>query len=145
MLLQVGMIINESLRLYPPAVALYRHANKQVKLGSFSLPAGTQFQLPVLGMHHDPTLWRNDVHEFNPERFSQRISSSAKHAMSFFPFGFGPRTGQHFALLEVKVALSMILQKFSFVISPDNSHSPHEEFTLSPQHGVNVILRMNEN
>ncbi|GLJ13558.1 hypothetical protein SUGI_0215300 [Cryptomeria japonica] len=142
----VGMIMNESLRLYPPVVALYRQTSKQTKLGRFSLPAGTQIQPSILAMHHDPALWGHDVHEFNPERFSQGISNSAKHPMAFIPFGFGQRIciGQNFALLEVKVVLSMILQKFSFVISPDYIHAPVEEFTLNPQHGVKVILCMNE-
>ncbi|KAH9313969.1 hypothetical protein KI387_022596, partial [Taxus chinensis] len=64
----VGMILNESLRLYPPAVTLTRQAYKQMKLGRFSIPAGTQLEIPILQIHHDPALWGNSVNEFDPER-----------------------------------------------------------------------------
>ncbi|KAH9302632.1 hypothetical protein KI387_014215 [Taxus chinensis] len=134
----VGMIVNEALRLYPPIVALRRQTYKPMKLGRLSIPAGTQLQIPVLEMHHDSNLWGHDVHEFNPERFNQGISRAAKHPMAFMPFSLGPRTciAQNFALLEAKVVLAMILQRFSFIISPHYIHSPVHSFTLKPQHGA---------
>jgi PHYB activation tagged suppressor 1 len=141
----VGMILNEALRLYPPAVAALRQAEKPVKLGRFSLPAGTQLMIPILAMHHDPALWGNDANEFNPGRFSEGIAKATKHPLAFMPFGSGPRTcvGQNFALLEAKVVLAMFLQRFSFVTSPSYVHAPTVAFTLQPQHGAQVILRMN--
>ncbi|GLJ13568.1 hypothetical protein SUGI_0215470 [Cryptomeria japonica] len=141
----MGMIFNESLRLYPPIVALNRQPLKPMKLGKVSIPAGTQLQIPILAMHHDPLLWGNDVHEFNPERFSQGISKAAKHPMAFMPFSLGPRIciGQNFALLEAKVVLAMILQRFSFVISPHYIHAPVHSFSLKPKYGAQVILHMN--
>ncbi|XP_057827265.2 cytochrome P450 734A1 [Cryptomeria japonica] len=141
----MGMIFNESLRLYPPIVALNRQPVKPMKLGKVSIPAGTQLQIPILAMHHDPLLWGNDVHEFNPERFSQGISKAAKHPMAFMPFSLGPRIciGQNFALLEAKVVLAMILQRFSFVISPHYIHAPVHSFSLKPKYGAQVILHMN--
>lgn len=141
----MGMIFNESLRLYPPILALNRQPSKPMKLGKVSIPAGTQLYIPILAMHHDPLLWGNDVHEFNPERFSQGISKAAKHPMAFMPFSLGPRIciGQNFALLEAKVILAMILQHFSFVISPHYIHSPVHLFSLKPKYGAQVILQMN--
>ncbi|KAH9313966.1 hypothetical protein KI387_022593, partial [Taxus chinensis] len=134
----MGMILNESLRLYPPAVAINRQTYKPMKLGRLSIPAGTQLQIPILAMHHDPSLWGSDVNEFNPERFSQGISKAAKHPMAFIPFASGPRIciGQNFALLEAKVILAMILQRFSFEISPHYIHAPVHSLTLKPQHGA---------
>ncbi|XP_057827235.1 cytochrome P450 CYP72A616 [Cryptomeria japonica] len=141
----VGMIFNESLRLYPPIVDLSRQPLKPMKLGELSIAAGTQLQIPILAMHHDPLLWGNDVHEFNPERFRQGISKAAKHPMAFMPFSLGPRIciGQNFALLEAKVVLAMILQRFSFVISPHYIHAPVHSFTLKPKYGAQVILHIN--
>lgn len=108
----VGMILNETLRLYPPAVAVLRQAVKPVKLGRLSVPARTQLMLPILGTHNDPALWGNDANEFNPGRFSEGIAKAAKHPFAFLPFGSGPRTcvGQNFALMEAKVVLAMVLQ-----------------------------------
>ncbi|KAL2945127.1 11-oxo-beta-amyrin 30-oxidase [Bienertia sinuspersici] len=99
--------------------------------------------LPTLLIHHDPEIWGEDVDEFKPERFSEGLSKGSKDQLAFFPFGFGPRTcvGQNFALVEAKVALSMILQNFSIQLSPSYSHAPHTVMMLQPQYGAHIILR----
>eukprot|EP01018_Ginkgo_biloba_P037360 Gb_13156 [translate_table: standard] len=118
----VGMILNEALRLYPPVVMLSRQTNKSVKLGRLAIPAGTQFLLPVLAIHHDPDLWGirhgpalggADASEFNPERFAEGIAKAVKHPMAFMPFGAGPRIciGQNFALLEAKTLMAYEAQR----------------------------------
>ncbi|GLJ13578.1 hypothetical protein SUGI_0215710 [Cryptomeria japonica] len=141
----VGMILNESLRLYPPAVIITRQTSKPIMLGRFSIPAGTQLEIPILQIHHDQAFWGESVNEFNPERFSQGILKAAKHPMAFMPFALGPRIciGQNYALLEVKIILAMILQRFSFVISPNYIHAPVQSFLLKPQHGAQIMLHMN--
>jgi len=141
----VAMILNEALRLYPPAVLLRRQTYKPMKLGSLSIPAGIGLLLPILAIHHDPSLWGNDAKEFNPSRFSEGIAKAAKHPLAFMPFGNGPRicVGQNFALLEAKVVLAMVLQQFSFVTSPSYAHAPIVVLTMQPQHGAQVILHMN--
>ncbi|GLJ51768.1 hypothetical protein SUGI_1100050 [Cryptomeria japonica] len=140
----VGMIINEALRLYPPAVFLSRHASEQTKLGKLSIPAGTQFMLPILAIHHDPSLWGSDAKDFNPGRFSEGIAKAAKHPMAFMPFGAGPTicVGQNLALLEEKLVLAMILHKFSFVTSPSYTNAPSLLITLKLEYGAQVIFRM---
>ncbi|XP_059068916.1 cytochrome P450 734A1-like [Cryptomeria japonica] len=140
----VGMIINEALRLYPPAVFPRRQACEPTKLGRLSIPAGIQLELPILAIHHDPALWGNDANDFNPGRFSEGISKAAKHPMAFMPFGTGPTicVGQNFALLETKLVLAMILQKFSFGTSPAYTHAPMLLVTLKPQYGAQVIFHM---
>ncbi|KAK1322935.1 hypothetical protein QJS10_CPA02g01064 [Acorus calamus] len=81
----LGMIINETLRLYPPAVFLMRQTTKDVRLGGLEIPSDTQLYMPTITVHRDTQIWGEDAHRFDPSRFiEQRM-----HLASFFPFGLG--------------------------------------------------------
>ncbi|XP_031474377.1 cytochrome P450 CYP72A219-like [Nymphaea colorata] len=138
----VTMVLCEVLRLYPPVVMLARHASKTMKVGNFEIPAGVQLLLPTLLIQHDPELWGDDSKEFKPERFAEGAANASKHQLGFFPFSWGPRVciGQNFTMVEAKLVLAMILQQFSFELSPCYSHAPSPVLTLQPQHGAHLIL-----
>ncbi|XP_075650508.1 cytochrome P450 CYP72A219-like [Castanea sativa] len=138
----VTMILNEAMRLYPPAASLLRIVHKETKLGNLIIPAGVEIALPTILVHHDYELWGENAKQFNPERFSEGISKATKGQVSFFPFGGGPRIciGQNFALIETKMALSLILLNFSFETSSSYAHAPCSTITLQPQFGAHIIL-----
>lgn len=136
------MVLLEVLRLYPALVLMTRTTGRETQLGKLSLPAGVQVSLPTLLIHRDKELWGDDANEFNPERFSEGVSKATKSPISFFPFGGGPRIciGQNFAMLEAKLALSLILQHFHFELSPSYAHAPSSPM-IRPQYGAPIILQ----
>ncbi|KAI3665534.1 hypothetical protein L6452_44161 [Arctium lappa] len=136
----LNMVINESLRLYPPASVLPRMAFEDIKLGDLHIPKGLSIWIPVLAIHHSEEIWGKDVNEFNPNRFASKSFSHGRH---FMPFAAGPRNcvGQSFALMEAKIILAMLISKFKFTISDSYRHAPVIVLTIKPKYGVQVCLK----
>lgn len=137
------MIVNESLRLYPPTIATIRRAKADVELGKFKIPCGTELLIPILAVHHDQATWGSDANEFNPARFSNGVSAAARHPFAFIPFGLGARTcvGQNLALLQTKLTLAIMLSRFSFKLALTYRHAPTVLMLLYPQYGAPIIFQ----
>ncbi|GAB4827868.1 hypothetical protein Ancab_034752 [Ancistrocladus abbreviatus] len=132
------MVINESLRLYPPAAILPRMAFEDIKLGDLLIPKGLSIWIPVLAIHHSEELWGKDANEFNPLRFASKSFIPGR----FIPFGGGPRNciGQTFAMMEAKIILAMLVSRFRFSLSNGYRHAPIIVLTIKPKYGVQVCL-----
>ena len=118
---------------------MMRKVSKNVKLGSLDIPANTQLHLAMTSVHHDPEIWGEDANDFNPFRFKEH----RKYLASFFPFGLGPRicAGQNLAVVEAKIALSMIIQRYLFELSSTYVHAPMQFMTMQPQYGAHILFR----
>ncbi|CAI0474497.1 unnamed protein product, partial [Linum tenue] len=139
----VNMVLLETLRLYSPAIEMMRMAPQDMKLGKLQIPKGTILSIPVLKIHRSKELWGDDANEFKPMRFVNGVSMAATHPNAFLPFGMGPRVciGQNFAMMEAKSVLALLLQRFSFTLSPDYKHTPTNNLTLQPQYGLPVFVK----
>lgn len=104
------MVIRESMRLYPPIPAIAREAVHDDVIAGFEIPAHTILRIKPTLLHRHPEFWA-DPDRFWPERFSPE-RAAAHSQWAYIPFGAGPRTciGNHFAMMEMKLALAMILR-----------------------------------
>jgi cytochrome P450 len=105
-------VINESLRLFPPAFTIVREAIEQDRIGALSIPAGTVIMIAPWVLHRHHGFWR-DPNAFDPARFMP--GRSAPIRFSFLPFGSGPRVcvGAQFALTETVLVIASLLKHFS--------------------------------
>ncbi|HZW83062.1 MAG TPA: cytochrome P450, partial [Candidatus Deferrimicrobium sp.] len=108
------MVFNEALRLYPPAWIMARDAIEDDVIEGWSIPAGSTVFLSPYVTHRLPAFW-DDPLRFDPLRFSPQLSS-ARPRFAYFPFGGGQRQclGKNFALIEARLALPLMLQRFRF-------------------------------
>lgn len=108
------MVLNESMRIYPPAWITAREALEDDKIGDFPVPKGSQVYLSPFIVHRHPDFW-DRAYVFDPERFNED-ESQGRHKFAFFPFGGGPRycIGNNFAMMEMKVILATLVHWFDF-------------------------------
>ncbi|CAH1388794.1 unnamed protein product [Nezara viridula] len=109
----LNMVISETSRKYPAVPELNRQCTK-----SMTLPSGQKIEkdtfvvIPIWSLHHDPQYFPNP-NKFDPERFSQENRDSIV-PYTYLPFGEGPRMciGMRFGLLQTKLGIVTLLQKF---------------------------------
>jgi len=109
----LSQVINESLRLYPPAWIMSRLSFGPDQLGDHRIEESQGVLLCPYVLHHDAATWP-DPEQFDPERFAGDWSKD-KHPYAFLPFGGGPRLciGNQFALMEMHAILATLIHRFS--------------------------------
>lgn len=134
------MVIDETLRLYPPVWIVSRHAIEDDEIDGYTIPKDTNMMIPVSHIHRNETVW-NDPLKFIPERFSKEEQKNhIKYA--YIPFGGGPRLciGNNFALMEMQVIIPMILQRFKLEKPSDYKFSEDPLLTLHPK--PDMLMRL---
>jgi cytochrome P450 len=133
------MVIDETLRLYPPTWVTARTTTDAVDVGGYHLPARATVLLSPFVTHRHPAFW-GDPERFEPARFSSGHTTRPRYA--YFPFGGGPRAciGSVFALMEMQVIVAMVSQRYELSLAPGRLVQPDPRSVLAPRHGVEVVL-----
>ncbi|MDD4963659.1 MAG: cytochrome P450 [Gallionella sp.] len=107
-------VVEESMRLYPPAPMIGRMARSADKLGDEHVPAGASLLISPWVLHRHAKLW-HDPHAFMPERFLPEQRAQIPR-FAYLPFGAGPRVclGMGFAMQEAVVILAMLMKHLRF-------------------------------
>ncbi|MDE3196658.1 MAG: cytochrome P450 [Acidobacteriota bacterium] len=135
------MVMQETMRVYPPIWGLMRVAIDRDTIGGHSIPAGANVLMSPYAVQRLPHLWP-EPGRFIPERFDPEARAS-RHRFSWFPFGGGPRQciGGSFAMLEMPVALAMLVAAFEFELIVTEPVRAIPRVTLKPEHPILVRLR----
>lgn len=135
------MVIQEAMRLYPPAFGITRHAIADDEIGGYYVPANSIIFLSAHYTHRHPEIWE-DPERFDPERFTPKRSAS-RPRFAYFPFGGGPRIciGNTFALMEAQLVLATIAQHYQLRLVPDHPVEPRVLATTRPRYGLPMTLQ----
>lgn len=134
-------VIKETLRMYPPIAQTGRVALTDVKLGKYSIPAGTVIRIPVMAIQRSPEHWYMP-NTFNPDRFlpgSPKQGSAQK--MAWLPFLYGQRgcIGQRLSMLEIKCFVCTILRTHNVFVNP-TSEPPATSGSFNDPHGMELFM-----
>jgi cytochrome P450 len=134
------MVIEESMRLYPPAHTMAREPIAPDYLLGHRIPAGAIVLIVPWLLHRKASLW-NQPHRFNPDRFAIEPPR-----FTYIPFGAGQRIciGAAFAMTEAILILAMIAQRYRLRLNADHPVEPQGLITLRPRYGLPMTLEQRE-
>ena len=137
------MVIDETLRLYPPVWVIGRHSVEADVIGGYDIPKNTNCLIPLYYMHRDPKHWE-DPEQFKPERFSKE-NSKGRHKFVYFPFGGGPRLciGNNFALMEMQVIVPMMVRAFKMAKPKNFTFKKEPLITMRPNPHMKMVITKN--
>ena len=137
----LAAVVSESLRLHPPAWMLERRASVGDIVGGCAVPAGSAVILGIYWTHRHPEFWP-EPERFDPARWLATTASDRPRT-AYLPFGAGPRQciGGAFSLLEAKLVLATLLQRFDIDPVPGTDTRPQARITLTAAHGLKATIR----
>ncbi len=133
-------VLQEAMRLFPPAAAISRHPKAPTALGGIAITPHTRVHIPIFALHRNARLWQHPT-AFDPDRFAPEQAKS-RPRYAFLPFGAGPRIciGAGFALIEAAVILATLIRAFRFVPVPGHKPKPVARVTLRPAGGMPLFI-----
>jgi cytochrome P450 len=134
-------VVEEGLRLFPPAWTVAREAISDDEIAGFEIKKGTIIFMPIFELHRNSKLWKNpDV--FNPENFNTENVKN-RNKFDYIPFGAGPRfcIGQQFALMEMQLVLASILKRFTFEADSTHQVQMFPLIVLKPKNGIKMFVK----
>lgn len=134
------MVVEEAMRLFPPAHTISRTALREDSIGGVRVPAGAAVTISIYVTHRNPNLW-DEPERFAPERFTPE-AVARRHRFAYLPFGGGPRIciGNGLALVEAKAIVATIAQRYRLRLAPGHVVEPVGLVTLRAKNGVWVTL-----
>jgi cytochrome P450 len=135
------MIIDETLRLYPPATLIPRRALADDTICGYRIPANCEVMANIYATHRHPAYWEQPE-IFNPDRFLPDHPCEGARA-AYFPFGGGPHLciGNNFALIEAQILITMIAQRYQLQLVPGQTAEPVQRLSIDPRHGLPMFLK----
>jgi len=134
------MVVQETLRLYPPFWAIGREAIEDDEVGGFHIPAKSIVLFNIYGVHHNPTYWDNPE-GFDPERFTSERSRNRPGA-AFVPFSIGPRAclGYNLSIMQIQLVLAIVAQAYRLELVPGHQVEPAAMISLLPRNGIRMTV-----
>jgi cytochrome P450 len=134
------MVVEESMRIYPPVHTIGRAAIAEDTLVGKRIPKGSTILISPWVLHRHVKLWDNPG-RFDPERFSPE-ASAARPRFAYLPFGGGKRIciGAAFALAEATILLATLAQRFTLRVVPGHPVEPQGLITLRARYGMKMLL-----
>ncbi|MBX2801526.1 MAG: cytochrome P450 [Myxococcales bacterium] len=134
----LSAVVDEAMRLYPPIWAVGRAVIQPFEVAGHPVGVGEQLTFSPWVIQRDPR-WFDDPLTFDPDRW---LGAKERPRFSYFPFGGGPRVcvGNHFALLEIRLMLATLLQRFQLVEVAGYAPRLRAAVTLRVRNGVQVGL-----
>jgi cytochrome P450 len=129
-------VLEEAMRLYPPAPVMTRQTATTTRMGGATLPPAALVVIPIFALHRHRRLW-SDPDRFDPERFFPQRKANILRTQ-FMPFGFGPRTciGASFAMMEGMAILATLVRRVDFAWDGKHLPEPQSRVTLRPKGGM---------
>lgn len=140
-LVYTEQVVNEALRLYSPIHSLSRVALTDDTIGGYHIPAGATIYVSLYATHRLPALWPNPD-RFDPERFTKdKVEQRPRFA--FIPFAAGHRNciGAGTAIVELKLAVAMVAQRYELTLAPGQRVEGAAGTTMHPRYGMNMRIR----
>jgi len=131
-------VLSEAMRIRPPAGILIRKISQDTEIDGYALKADSLAIFSIYNVHHHPDYWQQPE-QFDPERFL----TAEKRKFAYMPFGTGERVciGNHFALLESQLLLSMIVQHYDVELLNNDEIEIEMAVTVRPKGGIPVRLK----